>query len=98
MIVLPAEGKRFYAGIGIVVAYLEVVGSALGVWAWAPELFGLAETNPPSGAVGGYAFVDGAAFLLAAYGARAAEMLMRPWARAARAIEDPRRRRLSDGL
>jgi hypothetical protein len=65
MIVLPAEGKRFYAVLGLVVAYLEVIGSALGVWAWAPELFGLAETNPPSGAVGGYAMVDGAAWVLA---------------------------------
>lgn len=83
MIVLPDEGRRFYAGIGIVVAYLEVVGSAMGVWAWTPELFGLAETNPPSGAVGGYAFVDGAAFLLAAYGARAAGALVRPRLRTA---------------
>jgi len=65
LIVLPGEGKRFYAVLGIVVAYLEIVGSALGVWAWTPELFGLAETNPPSGAVGGYAMVDGAAYVLA---------------------------------
>lgn len=83
MIVLPSEGRRFYAGLGIVVAYLEVVGSAIGAWAWTPELLGLSETNPPSGAVGGYAFVDGAAFLLAAYGARAVEMLVRPRIRAA---------------
>jgi hypothetical protein len=65
MIVLPAEGKRFYAVLGIVVAYLEVIGSALGVWVWAPVLFGLAEANPPSGAVGGYAMIDGAAWVLA---------------------------------
>jgi len=38
MVVLPADGKRFYAAIGLVVAYLEVIGSALGVWAWTPEL------------------------------------------------------------
>ena len=71
MIVLPDEGKRFYAGLGLLVAYLEIVGSALGVWAWTPELLGsLTETNPPSGAVGGYALVDGGAVLLAAYAAR----------------------------
>jgi hypothetical protein len=69
MIVLPAEGKRFYAAIGIVVAYLEIVGSALGVWVWAPSVLGLTEANPPSGAVGGYAFVDGAAFVVATCGA-----------------------------
>ena len=67
MVVLPDEGKRFYAAIGLVVAYLEIIGSALGVWAWTPELFGLTETNPPSGAVGGYAMVDGAAWVVATY-------------------------------
>ena len=69
MVLLPDDGKRFYAAIGLVVAYLEIVGSALGVWAWTPVLFGLTETNPPSGAVGGYALVDGAAYVLATYGA-----------------------------
>ena len=66
MVVLPADGKRFYAGLGLVVAYLEIVGSSLGTWAWAPVVHGLATTNPPSGAIGGYAMVDGAAFVLAA--------------------------------
>lgn len=71
MIVLPPEGKRFYAGLGLLVAYLEIVGSSLGVWVWSPEVLGgLTETNPPSGAVGGYAMVDGGAVLLAAYAAR----------------------------
>ena len=68
MIVLPDDGKRFYAAIGLVVAYLEIIGSALGVWTWTPELFGLTETNPLSGAVGGYAMVDGAAYVVATYG------------------------------
>lgn len=66
MIVLPAEGKRFYAALGLTVAYLEIVGTAVGTWTWAPELFGVAEMNPPSGAVGGYSLIDGAAFVLAA--------------------------------
>ena len=63
---LPADGKRFYAGLGLLVAYLEIVGSSLGTWAWAPGIHGLAATNPPSGAIGGYAMVDGAAFIAAA--------------------------------
>lgn len=66
MVLLPADGKRFYAGLGLVVAYLEIVGSSLGTWAWAPGIHGLAATNPPSGAIGGYAMVDGAAFVVAA--------------------------------
>lgn len=66
MVVLPADGRRFYAALGAVVAYLEVVGSSLGTWAWAPQIHGLAATNPPSGAIGGYALVDGAAFAAAA--------------------------------
>ncbi len=66
MVVLPADGKRFYAGLGLIVAYLEIVGSSLGTWAWAPAVHGLLTTNPPSGAIGGYAMVDGAAFLVAA--------------------------------
>ena len=76
MIVLPDEGKRFYAGLGLVVAYLEIIGSSLGVWVWTPELFGVPETNPPSGAVGGYALVDGGAWVLATYGAAVAARLM----------------------
>lgn len=67
MAVLPDPGRRFYAGIGLVVAYLELVGTALGAWRWGPELLGLGEMNPPSGAVAGYALVDGAAFLVAAF-------------------------------
>ncbi len=66
MLVLPDEGKRFYAMLGLVVAYLEIAGTALGTWTWAPTLFGISEANPPSGAVGGYSLLDGAAFLLAA--------------------------------
>lgn len=65
LIVLPPDGKRFYVALGITVAYLELVGTAMNAWTWTPELFGLTEMNPPSGAVGGYSLIDGAAFLLA---------------------------------
>ena len=66
MALLPPDGKRFYASLGLVVAYLEVAGTALGTWTWAPVSLGLSAANPPSGAVGGYSLVDGSAFLLAA--------------------------------
>ena len=61
MALLPPDGKRFYASLGLVVAYLELVGTALGAWTWAPVSLGLAAANPPSGAVGGYSLVDGSA-------------------------------------
>ena len=32
MALLPPDGKRFYASLGLVVAYLELVGTALGAW------------------------------------------------------------------
>src|SRR6185295_18082267 len=35
MALLPSDGKRFYASLGLVVAYLELVGTALGAWTWA---------------------------------------------------------------
>ena len=40
MLVLPDEGKRFYASLGLVVAYLEIAGTALGTWTWAPQIGG----------------------------------------------------------
>jgi hypothetical protein len=84
MALLPPDGKRFYASLGLVVAYLELVGTALGTWSWAPVSLGLTAANPPSGAVGGYSLVDGGAFLLAAALAWLATQAVR--ARRARAV------------
>jgi membrane protein implicated in regulation of membrane protease activity len=64
LFVLPAVAQRFYITLGAVVAYLEIIGTALGLWKWAPESLGLAQANPPSGAVAGYLAVDGVAFLI----------------------------------
>ena len=85
MAILPPDGKRFYASLGIVVAYLELVGTAIGAWSWAPVSLGLQAANPPSGAVGGYSLVDGAAFLLAGALAWVVARQARPAAAGARA-------------
>jgi hypothetical protein len=52
-----------YASAFLVVSYLEIVGTSLGIWAWQPYDFtGLISIgNPPSGIAGGYAFFDAAA-------------------------------------
>jgi hypothetical protein len=65
LLLLPKPAKRFYVGVGLAVAYLELVGVALGGWAWSNNAFGLHEANPPAGAVTGYLFVDGIAFIIA---------------------------------
>lgn len=49
-----------YVGAFIVVTYLELIGTHLGVWTWsAHDPTGLVTIgNPPSGAAGGYAWFD----------------------------------------
>jgi hypothetical protein len=56
-----------YVGAGVVVTWLELVGTRLGTWTWQPEdpLGWLPIGNPPSGAAGGYGWFDLAALLLA---------------------------------
>lgn len=57
-----------YAGAFVVVGYLEIVGTALGVWRWQvtdPVLHLIGQGNPPSGAAGGYGWFDLWATLLA---------------------------------
>jgi hypothetical protein len=56
-----------YAGAFLIVSYLEIVGTSLGIWAWQPHdpTTGLiAVGNPPSGIAGGYAWFDAAALAL----------------------------------
>ena len=63
------KGKSplLYASAFLVVSYLEIVGTSLGIWAWQPYDFtGLISIgNPPSGIAGGYAFFDAAALYVA---------------------------------
>lgn len=61
-------GRLLYVGAFIVVSYLEIVGTALGTWAWQPAdpvLHLIGQGNPPSGAAGGYGWFDLYAGLLA---------------------------------
>lgn len=61
----PARGA--YAGVFLVVAALELYGTAIGTWRWAEELPGLGvpDGNPPSGVASGYVWFDVMALLLA---------------------------------
>ena len=63
-----------YVGAGVVVTYLEVLGTAVGTWTWAAyDPTGIvAIGNPPTGAAGGYGWFDLAAVL-------AAPVLLRAW-------------------
>jgi hypothetical protein len=57
-----------YVGAFVVVSYLELAGTAFGIWHWAPTdpvLHVIGQGNPPSGAAGGYGWFDLWALLLA---------------------------------
>jgi hypothetical protein len=54
------RAPAIYAGVFVVVAFLELWGTAVGLWQWhavTPGL-GLPMGNPPSGAVSGYVLFD----------------------------------------
>jgi hypothetical protein len=59
--------RAVYAGVFLVVAALELYGTAIGVWRWAPELpgLGIPDGNPPSGVASGYVWFDVMALLIA---------------------------------
>jgi hypothetical protein len=60
--------RMVYVGAFVVVSYLELLGTALGTWAWAasdPALHVIGQGNPPSGAAGGYGWFDLYALVLA---------------------------------
>lgn len=69
------RSRMLYVGAFVVVSYLELVGTALGTWAWAaadPVLGVVSQGNPPSGAAGGYGWFDLYALLLAPWVLRVA--------------------------
>jgi hypothetical protein len=64
-----SRARATYAGVFLVVAALELYGTAIGTWRWAPELpgLGIPSGNPPSGVASGYVWFDVMALLLAPY-------------------------------
>jgi len=61
-----SRNRALYASVFLVVAALELYGTALGTWRWAHELpgLGIADGNPPSGVASGYVWFDVMALLV----------------------------------
>ena len=64
-----SRNRAVYAGVFVVVASLELYGTAIGTWHWARTLpgLGIADGNPPSGVASGYVWFDVMALLVAPY-------------------------------
>jgi hypothetical protein len=73
------RNRAIYAGVFLVVAALELYGTAIGTWQWARELpgLGIPDGNPPSGVASGYVWFDVMAMLVAPYLLRMAAMRRR---------------------
>jgi hypothetical protein len=63
------RNRAIYAGVFLVVAALELYGTAIGTWRWASELpgLGIPDGNPPSGVASGYVWFDVMALLVAPF-------------------------------
>jgi hypothetical protein len=61
------RNRSVYAGVFLVVAALELYGTAIGTWRWERELpgLGIPDGNPPSGVASGYVWFDVMALLTA---------------------------------
>jgi len=61
------RNRAIYAAVFLVVACLELYGTAIGTWRWARELpgLGIPDGNPPSGVASGYVWFDVMALLAA---------------------------------
>jgi hypothetical protein len=57
---LRGRAPAVYAGVFLVVAWLELYGTAIGTWEWAPAVpgTGVSQGNPPSGVASGYVWFD----------------------------------------
>lgn len=62
-----SRNRAVYAGVFLVVAALELYGTAIGTWRWARHLpgLGIPDGNPPSGVASGYVWFDVLALLTA---------------------------------
>ncbi len=83
------RNRVIYAGVFVVVASLELYGTAIGTWRWAPGLpgSGIPDGNPPSGVAAGYVWFDVMALLTAPL---ALSLLRSRASRTRRAAESPR--------
>jgi hypothetical protein len=61
------RNRAIYAAVFLVVASLELYGTAIGTWRWERELpgLGIPDGNPPSGVASGYIWFDVMALLAA---------------------------------
>jgi hypothetical protein len=61
------RAPEVYAGVFLVVAWLELYGTAIGTWEWAAVIpgTGVPQGNPPSGVASGYVWFDIVALALA---------------------------------
>ena len=57
---LRGRAPEIYAGVFLVVAWLELYGTAIGTWEWAVTIpgTGVPQGNPPSGVASGYVWFD----------------------------------------
>ena len=80
-----SRARAAYAGVFLVVAALELYGTAIGTWRWASELpgLGIPDGNPPSGVASGYVWFDVMALLLAP---RLLAVAERTWSLCRRAV------------
>jgi hypothetical protein len=64
---LRGRAPAIYAGVFLVVAALELYGTAIGTWTWAETIPGtpIPNGNPPSGVASGYVWFDVVALALA---------------------------------
>jgi len=64
---LRGRAPEIYAGVFLVVAWLELYGTAIGTWEWAVTIPGTSvpQGNPPSGVASGYVWFDIVALALA---------------------------------
>jgi hypothetical protein len=67
MFLWRSRSRSIYAAVFLVVAALELYGTAIGTWRWAAELpgLGIPDGNPPSGVASGYVWFDVMALLVA---------------------------------
>ena len=74
-----SRARTAYAGVFLVVAALELYGTAIGTWTWQAAVpgLGLPQGNPPSGAASGYVVFDVLALALTSGGTVACARVLR---------------------